>query len=344
MRLRPLPLRPSPNRLRSSLRTLGVGALGALALGWGALSAPASAADSSGVVTAPAPQVDFSPELFGHSGALKAALADPGARFDGLRGLEALGATAGSAVRWQALRATHDAVAGVTVPSDPGVWNVAIGPEGEAARLEKLAIITAVQHDGSAPVLNGYRIGIYPAYQAKRTGRFAPPTRFIEVTRENRDLHVSEHFQLQDFLTKNQPNVWPKYLALDLKLIDKLELVLQELQAMGIAATDLKVLSGYRTPHYNGPGGNGRSKYSRHTYGDAADVFVDEDGNGRMDDLNGDGKLDAGDSDVILRAVNRVERRHPELKGGAGIYRPRSHHGGFIHIDAGGRATRWAYR
>ena len=55
--------------------------------------------------------------------------------------------------------------------------------------------------------------------------------------------------------------MWPKYLALDLRLIDKLELVIQELNAMGIRAEHVAVMSGFRTPAYNiqGVGEGGRA-------------------------------------------------------------------------------------
>jgi uncharacterized protein YcbK (DUF882 family) len=80
---------------------------------------------------------------------------------------------------------------------------------------------------------------------------YAPPSGFIEVTPENQDLQVSTHFRLRNFLTKDQFGVWPKYLALDMRLIDKLELVLQELNAMGVRAENVAVMSGFRTPAYN---------------------------------------------------------------------------------------------
>jgi hypothetical protein len=53
----------------------------------------------------------------------------------------------------------------------------------------------------------------------------------------------------------------------------------------------VQVMSGFRTPRYNKSGGNtgGRANLSRHMYGDASDIFVDNDGNGTMDDLNRDG-------------------------------------------------------
>src|SRR5439155_976496 len=87
---------------------------------------------------------------------------------------------------------------------------------------------------------------------------------------------VSEHFTLRDFLTHDQPNVWPKYLVLQIKLIDKLELVLVDLEAHGVDISGVRVMSGFRTPQYNVGGGNtaGRAELSRHMYGDAADIFI----------------------------------------------------------------------
>jgi hypothetical protein len=44
---------------------------------------------------------------------------------------------------------------------------------------------------------------------------------------------------------------------------------------------------------------------------------------------------------VILKAVDRVERRYPQLIGGAGVYPANGYHGPFIHIDARGQHSRW---
>src|SRR4029079_14012790 len=93
-----------------------------------------------------------------------------------------------------------------------------------------------------------------------------------------------EHFRLSDFLTHDQQGVWPKYLVLRAPLVDKLELVIAQLESRGIHVTHMQVMSGFRTPLYNARAGErgGRSKISRHMYGDAADVFVDNDRGGRM--------------------------------------------------------------
>src|SRR5438046_8977604 len=106
-------------------------------------------------------------------------------------------------------------------------------------------------------------------------------------------------------------------MLLNPKLIDKLELTIQALQQMGHPVRNMHILSGFRTPEYNYTGGNtqGRANLSRHMYGDASDVFVDNDGNGVMDDLNHDGRIDVRDAEVIQQAVERVEKEHPGLSG-----------------------------
>ena len=173
--------------------------------------------------------------------------------------------------------------------------------------------------------------------------RYANPRGFIQVTAENQNTRVSEHFQLRHFLTKNQQNVWPKYLVLETRLIDKLELVLSDLRARGVNTAGVTVMSGFRTPSYNAGGGNtgGRAGLSRHMYGDASDIYIDNDGDGNMDDLNRDGRVNIGDARLIEEAVNRVEAAHPELIGGTGVYVACCGHGPFIHVDTRGYRARW---
>jgi uncharacterized protein YcbK (DUF882 family) len=189
-----------------------------------------------------------------------------------------------------------------------------------------------------------YRIGNWPyEHRAPRTSGDANPDGFIEVTAENESTYVSDHFRLSDFLTHDQQDTWPKYLVLNEKLVDKLELVIDDLNAHGVGVEHLAIMSGFRTPEYNvqGVGKGGRARDSRHQYGDAADVFVDNDGSGRMADLNHDGRVNYRDAQVIRDAVDRVEAAHPELVGGVGIYRGNSMHGPFAHVDARGVRARW---
>jgi uncharacterized protein YcbK (DUF882 family) len=195
-----------------------------------------------------------------------------------------------------------------------------------------------------------YYIGNWPGENGRISAprsappdRYRPPSGFIEVTRENADTRVSEHFRLRDFLTHDQAAVWPKFLVLEMRNVDKLELVLSDLQSRGIDVSGVRVMSGFRTPQYNKGGGNpaGRAGLSRHMYGDAADIFIDSNRDGVMDDLNHDGKSTIADARVVSAAVDRVESAHPELIGGAGVYPAESGHGPFIHIDTRGYRARW---
>jgi hypothetical protein len=190
-----------------------------------------------------------------------------------------------------------------------------------------------------------YRVGYWPAERgAVRTEAYRSPVGFIEVTPENQDAFVSTHFRLRDFLTKDQRDVWPKALVLDMRLIDKLELIVSELRLSGHYVEGLAVLSGFRSPQYNVRVREvGRSEMSRHQYGDAADVYVDMDGDGQMDDLDGDGRIDDEDALYLARIVERVEAKYPELVGGLGNYHRVGARGGFLHVDARGERARWGF-
>lgn len=230
-------------------------------------------------------------------------------------------------------------------PASPGVYDMAVQLDRATRPIKDFSVITLVPFAQKQRGRIGlYYLGSWPFERGKpKTPAYANPTGFIQVTRENADTQISDHFRLRDFLTKDQPNVWPKYLLLNPKLVDKLELTIQELEAMGHPVKHITIMSGFRTPEYNYTGGNtqGRANLSRHMYGDASDVFVDNDGSGAMDDLNHDGRVDARDAEVVQQAVERVERKHPELVGGVGVYSACCGHGPFTHIDVRGFRARW---
>jgi uncharacterized protein YcbK (DUF882 family) len=229
-------------------------------------------------------------------------------------------------------------------PAESGVWSTAIRVGSALKEVADFSVITLTPlSERRRGRIGLYYIGTWPTERGRRRPGYVTPSGFIEVTKETRDTPVSDHFALDDFLTHGQENVWPKYLVLDMRLVDKLELVLLDLEEHGYNTNGVHVMSGFRTPSYNVTGGDprGRASLSRHMYGDASDIFIDNDGNGWMDDLNRDGKLNIRDAEVILAAVDRVERAHPGLIGGAGTYAATSGHGPFIHIDVRGYRARW---
>ncbi|HEX3070162.1 MAG TPA: hypothetical protein VHX14_16470 [Thermoanaerobaculia bacterium] len=233
-----------------------------------------------------------------------------------------------------------------TAPEQPGVYKLAIQLDQAMRQLDDFSVITLVPFsEKRAGHIGTYFLGSWPFENGgkPKTPAYANPSGFIEVTQANADTPISAHFKLRDFLTKDQPNVWPKYLLLNPKLLDKLELTIQELEATGHPVKRFHIMSGFRTPEYNHGGGNteGRANLSRHMYGDASDTFVDNDGNGVMDDLNHDGRVDVRDAEVVQQAVERVEIKNPSLVGGVGVYSACCGHGPFTHIDVRGYRARW---
>ena len=281
----------------------------------------------------------FLDPLRGQSGKLNAAFRTPGAPLtkDGVENVTAVFESHGG-----------DSVTSpdLAAPANPGVYRLAVEIDKARRAIDNLSIITLVPFAEKRKGKIGlYYLGSWP-YEAggkPRSKAYANPVGFIEVTKENADLYVSEHFRLRDFLTKDQRDVWPKYLLLEPRLLDKLELIIADLNAHGYKVTHMKVMSGFRTPRYNHSGGNtqGRANLSRHMYGDAADVFVDNNRDGWTDDVDGNGRVDLRDTQIVSDAAERVERKYPSLVGGVGTYSACCGHGPFTHVDIRGYAARW---
>ncbi len=147
---------------------------------------------------------------------------------------------------------------------------------------------------------------------------------------------MSPHFTLGQFLCK-QEGSFPKYLVLREQLVLKLELLLEQFNQAGFRADSFGFVSAYRTPWYNARIEN--VPYSRHTWGDAADIFLDGDGDGRMDDLDGDGLSGAGDAAFFRDFVETLSTQawFRPFEGGLGDYKPNAAHGPFVHVDPGRR-------
>jgi len=225
--------------------------------------------------------------------------------------------------------------ADVEVPSRPGFYLLALVRDSVREILREPTVAVMVPFETKKNGwLNGYRIGVYLA--ERLGGGHDRPEGFLEVHPNQLDLQVSTHFKLSDFLTHDtQASVWPKYVALDPRLLDKLELVLAKIRETngGAHRMDLTpdVHSGFRTPAHNA-GVERAARDSRHQYGDAADVAIDADG---------DGRVTLHDELLVARAVDEVEDEHPELTGGMGLYTSARYRTPYVHIDARGSRSRW---
>jgi len=228
-----------------------------------------------------------------------------------------------------------------TAPGKPGHYELDVRrADGKRVRLESFVMVpaTRVRHGR----LNGYRIGHYPKiHHAAHAAAYAPPRGFVKVTRALAHVPVSPHFTLGQFLCK-EAGGYPKYVVLQPRLLLKLEALMDYLNRHGVHANRVHVMSGYRTPWYNAQLGNVPD--SRHTLGDAADIYIDvAPKNDRMDDLNHDGRSDFADSRLLAADVNRLFRKPAldYLRGGVGAYHSTSAHGPFVHVDARGWRARW---
>lgn len=238
--------------------------------------------------------------------------------------------TAQSAGRWRYLP-----------PATPGVYPVRVRQLEPADSINLNVFVMVPFTHIESEHLNGYRIGNYPSRPLKGLAIYNPPRGFIEVTRENRETLVAPHFRLSQFLCK-QESGWPKYIVLQERLLLKLELVLAALNENGYRAKSLAIMSGYRTPYYNRAIGN--VQYSRHVWGGASDIYVDENPrDGMMDDLNGDGRIDSRDAAVVYHLIDGMYGQpwYATFVGGLGRYRKTSKHGPFVHIDVRGFRARW---
>jgi len=231
--------------------------------------------------------------------------------------------------------------ASVTAPPQAGFYQLVllhdVPGDSAVARTERvseptLAVMVPFA-EKSAGILNGYRIG---TYLAERLGGHEEPQGFLEVQPADLGLNVSRHFHLGDFITHDtQADVWPKYVALNPRLLDKLELVVAEVAKLrGISPDSIPALdvhSGFRTPAHNAQVQRA-ARDSRHQYGDAADIVIDADG---------DGRLTRSDSKIVAGAVDSVEESHPDLVGGLGVYTSNRYRTPYVHIDTRGHRSRW---
>lgn len=207
-------------------------------------------------------------------------------------------------------------------------------------RLQLVVMVPAsrVSPDG---ILNGYPVGIFPTPETGAHWRFDRPRGFVEITEQNRNVLLSDHLKLGDLDCKLLAP-YPHYAVIQTALLVKLEALTDILLKRGLPGDHITIMSGFRTPEYNRSIGN-RTTYSRHIAGDAADIFVDADGNDRMDDLNGDGRINRRDSRYLLSVVEEMDQSsaYAALVGGASAYRANAEHGPFLHVDTRGFPARW---
>lgn len=225
----------------------------------------------------------------------------------------------------------------VVVPDKAGFYKLTLVKDDQQRAIEGLTLAVLVPfEEKEGGMLRGYRIGTYLSERVR--GKTPVPEGFLEITAADVDIPITKRLRVGDFLNHDQRGVWPSYAAVNPKLLDKLELVIAEIGRWhgdkAIVDLSIDVHSGFRTPDRNRRIRRA-AKDSQHQYGDAADVAID---------ANGDGKLTAMDSRMVGLAVEIVELKHPNLIGGLGIYTSGHASTNYVHIDVRGRRARWRGR
>ncbi|HCO44666.1 D-Ala-D-Ala carboxypeptidase family metallohydrolase [Immundisolibacter sp.] len=225
-----------------------------------------------------------------------------------------------------------------TAPGKPGGYTLEIR-RGDGAAMRFTALVAMPRQALRGGALNGYLIGDYPQHPG-RLAVYQPPRDFVEINERTADLPLTPSLTLGQFVCKQKAR-GPRYVALRERLPLALEAALERFARAGIAASGLTVMSGFRTPHYNRRLGS--SRFSRHQWGDAADVFIDEDGDGVMDDLDGNGRHDRGDAELLVQILEaaQADPQWQRFTGGLSAYSPNAYHGAFVHLDTRGFKARW---
>ena len=266
----------------------------------------------------PAPSASPTADAFGRSREVKVRLSLPGERVEFPIAI----AGSGDSLSYQWVSAIDSTLvempraltaAPTIAPQRPGFYHLTIirGDTRELLPEPTLAVMVPFSQKLGGRV-NGYRIGTYLA--ERFGGGHDRPVGFVEVRQEMLDLPITKHLKLADFVTHDdQGDVWPKYVALNPRLLDKLELIFADLGSRVGPQLAVDVRSGFRSPSHNSRVERA-ARDSRHQYGDAADLAVDADA---------DGRITMTDELLVMLAVERGEEAHPDLVGGLGMYTSR---------------------
>ncbi|MFW6230328.1 MAG: peptidase M15A [Halanaerobium sp.] len=227
---------------------------------------------------------------------------------------------------------------------ESGHYEAAIKEKNSSDSDSKIKINVFVLHpreEKEGQYLEDFKIGNYPEIPEDKKDHYSKPKGFLKIDESVLDLNLTPHFKMEQFLT-NQTEKLPQFIAIQESLLLKLELFLAEVNKAGYQADTFGIVSIYRTPDFNKELGND-TDFSRHIFGDAADIYIDNTGDDWMDDLNGDGESNKADADLLADLAIEFDQKEKfsDLQGGVCSYKGNGVRGSFIHIDARGFHTTW---
>lgn len=226
----------------------------------------------------------------------------------------------------------------MTVPANSGTYPLqVINANNKVVLNLNLFVLTPIEKKKDE-YLSGFRIGNYPPALGEG-GKYERPRGFIEIKKGYEDVQLTPHFKLSQFVTSQKGN--PKYIVIRESLLLKLEYILAEVNKAGIEVKTLGIRQAYLTPHDNAE--KQFAIYSRFIYGDAAQIIIDRDKDGIMDDVNGDGTGDMKDARWLFNLIDKLSVRadYQKMEGGLAHYRLNKNFGGYVYIDARGNKMRF---
>src|SRR5690606_6593426 len=109
----------------------------------------------------------------------------------------------------------------LVTPTRPGLYRLALVGDGLSRVVESLTLAVLVPFDQKkGSMLDGYRIGMYVG-ERRRNPDDSLPVGFVRVMEGDVDLPMSEHLRLGDLLTHDGQQGWPRFIAVNPRLVDK---------------------------------------------------------------------------------------------------------------------------
>ncbi|MFA4984956.1 MAG: D-Ala-D-Ala carboxypeptidase family metallohydrolase [Candidatus Brocadiia bacterium] len=206
--------------------------------------------------------------------------------------------------------------------------------------------------DARKGIALGVKIGAYPnpkggtERMSKNIECYDAPTYFVRIDSTTESLPLAPSIRVGDLVaitSKENPTRHVNFAPADYTLIFKVDLAWRKFHKSHPSIPSWRLVSWFRTPRHNRLERGGT--YSRHIYGDAVDIIVDQNGDLRMDDINGDGKSNFADALEIAKVFEQMEWTGDVAFGGVGAYDYPSEQsmGAAVHTDTRGFWSRWGY-
>ncbi len=237
------------------------------------------------------------------------------------------------------------------VPEEPGLKRIDFTTQG-CPTVSVYCLVPFHAPDAVSGTVAGVSIGKYPNPSQgtdkvrEYPSRHVAPTYFVEINEQTESLKLSPIVKIGDLVcptSKENPTRHVNFAPVDYSLIIKVEAGWQLFSARNPEIPNWRFISWFRTPAHNKR--ERGSSFSRHIYGDALDIIVDLNDDWRMDDLNGDRRIDMKDALVIASVFEELETTFALPWGGVGTYEYPGDEsmGAAVHIDTRGFWARWGF-